>query len=62
MDLGRRSNQVVEFVRYWYEDVWPLYEEDRLLDESVYDALSNESPVRSKGRHLTWEELLGGRR
>lgn len=61
MDLGKRCNQVVAFVEYWYEDVWPLYEEDGKLEDSVYDALSNECPIQRKGRFLRWEELLSGR-
>ena len=35
--------------------------EDGKLEESVYDALSNECPIQRKGRFLRWEELLSGR-
>ena len=50
------AEELQEFIRYWYEDVWPLYEEDGKINESVSDALSNE--VERNGQMETWGMAL----
>ena len=44
----KRKDCAREFIEYWFTDVWPLYESDCDVFDSISDALSNESPFRSE--------------
>ena len=55
----KRKDCAREFIEYWFTDVWPLYESDCDVFDSISDALSNESPFEDGcGGYFSWDDAI----